>query len=453
MQTASGGGNVQKSSPACAKPLRRRQVQQGRSLFGARSVHSVREHGKRARTPLAAFFNIPIRQRVMQRVFRDFRSSETRDRLKRKGVPSTAWLFGYLMFSGLFWGCGGQDSAEQEELIRPVRSEQVYVTGSNQERTFSGTAQAGLEAKLSFKVAGTLQALFVKVGDKVPQGQVLAALDPQDYDLQVQRAEAALARAEASARSTSADYARVRALYENRNASRNDLDQARATAESSRAEVASRTKELELARLQLGYTRLSAPAACYVASVPVEVNENVQAGQTVLEVVCGSRLEVEVSVPEVFIARIKKGSHVTTTFDAIPGVRFPAVVTKVGVASGRTGTTFPVTVQLQQRVPGFRSGLAAEVTFRFEDRKGVARILVPPVAVGEDREGRYVYVIEDVAEGIGRVKRTPVVIGELHAEGLEIIDGLADGTRIVTAGVRRIHEGQHVRLMDDATNS
>jgi len=368
-------------------------------------------------------------------------------KLKRK-----FFLVGCLIVGGIFGGCGEAPQVEPEELIRPVRSQLVFLTGSDQVRTFSGTAKAGLEAKLSFKVSGTLQRLLVKVGDKVRQGQVMAALDAQDYDLQVQRAEAARARANASARSASADYSRVRALYENRNASRNDLDQARAAAESSRAEVASSTKDVEIARLQLGYTRLSAPAACYVASVPVEVNENVQAGKIVMEVVCGSRLEVEVGIPEVFIARVKKGSAVTATFDAIPGLQFPSIVTKVGVASGRMGTTFPVTVQLQQRVPGFRSGLAAEVTFRFVDRKGEARILVPSVAVGEDREGRYVYVLEDVNEGIGRVTRRPVVIGELHAEGMEIIDGLADGTRIITAGVRRIHEGQQVRLMGATAN-
>ena len=370
---------------------------------------------------------------------------------KKNAIPYLVRLhvLGMIVMLG---ACTQQGPAEIEEPIRPVRSQQVFLSGSDQVRTFSGTAQAGLEAKLSFKVAGTIQRLFVKVGDKVQQGQILAALDPQDYALKVQRSEAALARARASARRASADYSRVRALYENRNASRNDLDQARAAAESSQAEVSSRTKDLELARLQLGYTRLSAPAACNVASVPVEVNENVQVGKTVMEVVCGSRLEIEVSVPEVFIARVKKGSTVTATFDSIPGLQFPAIITKVGVASGRTGTTFPVTVQLQQRVPGFRSGLAAEVTFRFEGRKGEARILVPPAAVGEDRVGRYVYVLEELNEGIGRVERTPVVIGELHADGLEIIDGLADGTRIVTAGVRRIHDGQRVRLMEDATN-
>ncbi len=360
---------------------------------------------------------------------------------------------GMVLTIGMAIGCGEKQEVEpKKKLVRPVRSQQVFLSGSNQVRTFSGTSQAGLEAKLSFKVSGTIQRLFVTVGDKIRRGQTIAVLDPRDYGIQVQRTEAALARAKASARSASADYTRVLALYENRNASRNDLDRARAAAESSRAEVASSTKELDLARLQLGYARLSAPATCFVASVPVEVNENVQAGQTVMEVVCGSRLEVKVSMPEAFIARVNNGMAVTVTFDAIPGRRFSAIVTKVGVATGRTATTFPVTVQLQQRVPGFRSGLAAEVTFQFESRRSEASILVPPVSVGEDREGRYVYVIADISGEIARVKRTPVVIGALHAEGLEIVDGLADGMRIVTAGVRRIHDGQRVRLMDDAAN-
>ena len=147
----------------------------------------------------------------------------------------------------------------------------------------------------------------------------MAKLDPRDYKLQVQRAEAALARAKATARSAAADYSRVRALYENRNASRNDLDQARAAAESSRAEVSSSNKDLDFARLQLAYTQLKSPAACSVAAVPADVNENVIARvTTVAEIICGSRFEVEVFVPEVFIARVRQGSTVKVTFDAMP---------------------------------------------------------------------------------------------------------------------------------------
>ncbi len=332
------------------------------------------------------------------------------------------------------------------EVLRPVRSQTVFFSNAEQIRTFSGVSKSGLEASLSFKVSGTVKSLPVKVGDKVRKNQRLAEIDPKDFRLEVQRAEASLASAQAASRNARSEYARVRALYENRNASRNDLDQARATAESARAQVQSEQKGLELARLQLTYTRLLAPANCSVASVSSEANENVQAGQTILEVVCGSHLEVEVGVPEIFIAKINPKMPVTVAFDAIPGNRFPAVVTKVSVSAGKKTTTFPVTVQLQTRVPGFRSGLASDVQFTFKGKRGEPRILVPSVAVGEDQEGSFVFLLEEQEDGTGIVRRQSVRIGELTPEGLEIVDGLRNGAHIVTGGVRRLHDSQPVRL-------
>ena len=345
-----------------------------------------------------------------------------------------------------FGACQKEDSSIPD-VIRPVRSEVVYFSNAEQVRTFSGVSKAGLEAKLSFKVSGTVKRLLVKVGDKVRKNQRLAEIDPKDFRLEVQRAEASLASAQAASRNARAEYARVRALYENRNASRNDLDQARATAESSNAQVQSEENTLELARLQLTYTRLHAPADCSVASVPGEANENVQLGETIVEVVCGSHLEVEVAVPEVFIAKINPQMPVTVAFDAIPNNRFPAVVTKVSVSAGKNSTTFPVTVQLQTRVIGFRSGLASDVQFTFKGKGGEPRILVPSVAVGEDQEGPFVFLLEEQEDGTGIVRRQPIQIGELTPEGLEIVDGLQNGAHIVTGGVRRLHDNQPVRLM------
>ncbi len=351
----------------------------------------------------------------------------------------------------LVGGCSSEGQSPDTELIRPVRSQTVFFSNAEHLRTFSGVAKAGLEANLSFKVSGTIAQLSVKVGDRLKKNQLIAVLDPKDFRLEVQRAEASLTSARAESRNARSEYARVRALYENRNASRNDLDQARATAESSNAQVKSAQKGLELARLQLSYTRLLAPVNCSVASVPTEVNENVQAGETVVEVVCGSHLEVEVGVPEIFIAKIKKGMGVSVKFDAIAQTLFPAKVTKVGVSTGRMATTFPVTVQLNTQVPGFRSGLAAEVRFSFEGKKGEPRILVPPVAVGEDQEGPFVYLFDPQEDGTGIVRRQSVTVGELSPEGLEILDGLSNGAHIVTGGVRRLHDGQPVRLMNTSS--
>ncbi len=350
---------------------------------------------------------------------------------------------------GIFLSVGAcqREDPQVQEVLRPVRSQTVFFSNAEQIRTFSGVSKSGLEASLSFKVSGTVNRLRIKVGDKVRKHQLLAEIDPKDFRLEVQRAEAALASAEAASRNARAEYARVRALYENRNASRNDLDQARASADSSKARVQSEQKGLELARLQLTYTQLTAPENCSIASVPIEVNENVQAGQPIVDVVCGSHLEVEVAVPENFIAKITPSMPVTVAFDALAEHRFPAVVTKVSVSAGKNSTTFPVTVQLQSRVPGFRSGLASDVQFTFKGKKGEPRILVPSVAVGEDQEGTFVFIVEEQTPGVGMVRRQPVQIGELTPEGLEIINGLKNGAHIVTGGVRRLHDHQPVRLM------
>ena len=362
------------------------------------------------------------------------------------GYIRTLHLIGSLGIVLSFAACQGEDP-QIPDVLRPVRSQTVFFSNAEQVRTFSGVSRSGLEASLSFKVSGTVKRLPVKVGDKVRKNQRLAEIDPKDFRLEVQRAEASLASTQAASRNARAEYARVRALYENRNASRDDLDQARATAESSKAQVQLEQKSLELARFQLTYTRLLAPENCSIASVPSEVNENVQVGQTIVEVVCGSHLEVEVAVPENFIAKINPKMPVTVAFDAIPDNRFPAVVTKVGVSAGKNSTTFPVTVQLQTRVTGFRSGLASDVQFTFKGKRGAPRILVPSVAVGEDQEGPFVFLLEEQEDGTGIVRRQPVQIGELTPEGLEILNGLRNGAQIVTGGVRRLHDNQPVRLM------
>ncbi len=353
----------------------------------------------------------------------------------------TAALAGALLFS-----CG-EDKEPPAPLIRPVRYVQVFATGGGRERTFSGISKAALESKLSFKVAGTISRVGVKVGDRVKAGEMIAELDPKDYELKVQEAEASRQRAEAQARNAEASYSRVRALYENHNASKNDLDAARAGAESASAQVKSAQKRLELTTLQLGYARLTSPVEGSIASVNVEENENVTTGQPIALITSGSQLEVEVAIPEMLIARIQEGDPVSIGFDAIPKESFSGTVTEVGVASVGMATTYPVVVTLNRYHPDCRPGMATEVRFVFGSRSGKPRIIVPAVSVGEDRDGKYVYTVDREEEGFGTTRRRNVMIGELTEAGLEIHSGVDDGALVVTAGVTRIRDGQRVRLL------
>ena len=106
--------------------------------------------------------------------------------------------------------------------------------------------------------------------------------------------------------------------------------------------LAEHLKRLEQSRSQLSYTRLRAPAAGSIASVPAEVNENVQSGDEIALLTAGLRPQVIVAVPEGLIGDIERGDVVRVTFDALPGRDFAAVVTQVGVAATELTTTFPV---------------------------------------------------------------------------------------------------------------
>lgn len=375
--------------------------------------------------------------------------------LQRATAPAVALTLG--LGGALLVAACAEPAPPPEPPLRLVRTRTVETSGKARVRTFSGVARADVESRLSFRVAGTVEEVRVEVGDRVDRGGLLARLDPIDYELQEEQAEAALAQARAAERRAVADYDRVRGLYENKNASKSDLDAARAASDSAAAQREAAEKQLELARQRLVYTRLVSPAAGAIASVDVEINENVQAGQPVVLLSAGGRTEVEVAVPEALISGIEQGDPVTVTFDALPGRNFAATVTEVGVAAVGTATTFPVTVRLDaddtREGGAVRSGMIAEVAFRFAGPAG--RLLVPPVAVGEDRQGRFVFVVETSAEtgsggetGRGVVRRRAVEVGELTADGLEITAGLSPGERIATAGVRRLEDGLEVRLQE-----
>lgn len=352
-----------------------------------------------------------------------------------------------VMLGCLLLACS--DNTEQtgeERPLRPVRYLSVSSVEQGRMHTFSGLAKASQESNLSFRVGGTIQSLPTEVGDQLQPGQLIAELDPYQYQLEAQQALANLSQAEATMRNARANFERVKGLYENNNVSRNDLDTARATAESSRAQVSAAKKALELARLNSSYTKLKASETCDVADVLTEMNENVSAGQTVVSVTCGEQLDVALAVPESMIVLIEKGMKATVGFSALPDKVFSAKVTEVGVAT-TTGATYPVTVRLDGKADGLRSGLAAQVSIEFNLQNGNSNYILPAVAVGEDTAGRYVFIVEATGEkGIGLIRRQAVTTGELTPTGLEIIDGVRDGDKVVVAGVSVIREGFKVLI-------
>jgi len=345
---------------------------------------------------------------------------------------------------------GCTEEIEEPEVIRPVRYLRVESSDAVRQRTYSGVARAGQESRLSFQVSGQVLEVPVNVGDQVKKGDTIARIDPADFSLQLQNAQAAAAQSKAQERNAKATYERTRALYENQNASRQDLDADRTAYDSARAALASANQQIRLRQRQLGYTHLQAPEAGTIATVDIEVNEYVQAGERVATLLAGEQIEVSVPVPSSVIRNIERGDDVEVHFDVLEGDQaLPGKVTEVGVSSVSGATTFPVTVRLTEGERLVRAGMAADVTFLFASEGSGPRFALPLSAVGEDREGRFVFKLKDVANNLGRVERSPVEVGEILSSGIEVLSGVAPGDLVVTAGVSRIYDGLQVRVPDE----
>ncbi|MDJ0908105.1 MAG: efflux RND transporter periplasmic adaptor subunit [Woeseiaceae bacterium] len=351
-----------------------------------------------------------------------------------------------ILAAAVLVGCGGSEP-EVAEQLRPVRYVVIEDGTTLRDRSFSGTSKSTTESRLSFRVTGTVEDIPVQIGQRLDAGSPIMELDPTTYELQVQQAEAALVEAEANDRRSATNYERTRGLYANDNASLNDLEAARAQAESAEAMVDSAAKALEIARLNLSYTRLTADTDCSIASLDVEVNENVSAGQQVAMVSCGDAFEVTLDLPESVIANVSVGVEVSIGFGAIEDAEFTGIVTEVAVAASQAAAGFPIVVQVNERHPSLRSGLAADVTFQFGNNQAGYAPVVPVDAIVNDPGGTYVFVAEPAeTAGEGVVRRRDVDLGELTQLGVEITEGLFVGDRVVTAGVSVIRDGQRVLI-------
>lgn len=349
----------------------------------------------------------------------------------------------------LLSGCGEEETADLKAPLREVRTTIVESGSGIFERNFSGTLQSSNQTSYSFKVSGTIESILVEVGQAVKKDDVIAIMDASTYELEAQRARASLVEVQSQLRSAKADYERTKKLYEAGNSSRADLDNARAASETAGASTQAANKSLQIAQQDLSYTKLRSKGDCQIASIPGDSGENVSAGTEVITATCGKGLEVKLNIPESVIGSIKKDMAVKVTFPAIPNKTYQGVVKEVGVAAVSGGTTFPVDVLItDEDKSALKSGLSADVTFTIDNRnQGKAALpLLPSFAVGEDQNGRFVFIVQPTQDGKALVKRLPVKIGQIQQNGIEIADGVQPGMKVVTAGVSVLRDGMEVKV-------
>lgn len=355
-------------------------------------------------------------------------------------------VFAMLVAVSIVGACGQSDEPAEERL-RPVRFMTVSDGSEFRDRSFSGISKSSRESRLSFKVSGTVTNVPVQIGQRLKTGELIAEIDPASYVLQAQQAQASLVEAQANDRRATANYERTKGLYANSNASLEVLESARAQAESASAVARAAGKALEIARLNVSYTKLTAGTDCSIASLNVEVNENVASGQQVASVSCGDAFEVMLDLPESLIGSIDQWTPVTVRFGALPDEEFSGEISEIAVASSAGSAAFPVVIKIIGSHPSLRSGLAADVIFQFDSSAAEGGFVLPVDAVIKDPAGTFVFVAEaSAADDTAVVRRRTVTLGDLTQSGIEVVEGLAVGDRVITAGISVIREGQRVLI-------
>ncbi len=341
-------------------------------------------------------------------------------------------------------GCDSGKAAPESVAvpIRPVKVLEVNAGNSARERVLAATVVSADSQDLSFRVGGAITSLPVKVGARLKAGAPVATLDLQQFKLAEKEARAQVAQADANYRNANSQYRRTRELYSTEAASLSDLENAKASASSARANLALAREGLNAARLNLGYARLTNPSDnCQVVSVPVSVNQNINAGQTIATTACGDQLRLRTVVPENLINEIRIGMPVTANLQS-GTMSLTGKIIEVAV-SNSDSTGYAVEAELENPPTGVRAGMAAQITLALASTE--ERLVVPLIAVLSDSQGKYVFVAEPSGEHY-KIARRAVKTGELSNDGIGILDGLTAGQQLVVAGMSRISEGMTVTL-------
>lgn len=340
----------------------------------------------------------------------------------------------------------GENEVKEEVVLRPVRYSEVGYVGGDKSRSFSGTAKTEKIINLSFRSSGIVTKLDMKLGQKVRKNDLLGTLDNVSARLNYESAIESKNSSESQMNTAKLALNRVRTLYEKGSSSLSDYEDAKNSYRTAVASFESSKRSVAIQQDQIRFGYLYAPEDGVIASVSAEVDENVSPGQTIGVLNAGSAIEISLGLPESVINAVKKDMKVRVSFTAIPEENFNAVVTEVAPAVDQNTSTYPVTVMVTDKDDRIKSGMAASVNFEFvSESLDKKTMVVPANAVGEDGNGRFVFIIEESDE-MTTVNKQPITIGNLTPEGFEVVSGLRIGQKIATAGLQTLLDGQEVKL-------
>jgi RND family efflux transporter MFP subunit len=345
-------------------------------------------------------------------------------------------------------GCKDKSAEPAAPPIPAVRTIELHAEASSARRTLSGVLLVAEETRLSFPVGGKLLDVPLREGEEFTAGQLIARLDPADLERDLTTRKAQLASATSRLKEIEENFRRQETLARSGTVARATLDRAVASLSAARSEQRVAEVAVATATENLRRTELRAPRDGIVIKLAARKFEEISAGQPVYEVGSRDALEVQLLVPEQMVPGLAYEAPVTVTVPGLGDQSVQGRVIEIGTAAD-AGNAFRVRARLDVLPPGARSGMTASVGLPVAGGdKPVFAVPLSALAFETTATGPVVgravtVFVFDPAKGT--VRRVEVPVRGMAGNHVFITEGLADGERIVTAGVAFLRDGQKAR--------
>lgn len=311
-------------------------------------------------------------------------------------------------------------------------------------------------AEVRPQVSGIVQKRLFEEGSEVKAGELLYQIDPTTYQAALAGAEASLAKAEASEYSARLRAQRIQALAKNRAVSEQEQIDAEAVWKQSQAEIAAAKAALQNARINLEYTKVTAPIAGRIGKSQVSEGALVTAQQAMALAVIQQldRVYVDVSQSAGELLQLKKKFQTTQGAGQQPMQASVKVVLDDDSLHGETGVlefsdvsvdqgTGTVTIRGIVANPRHELLPGMFVRARLSTEMPESTILVPQAAIVRNNRGQAMVMLVDAES---KVAARPVETGQNVGEQIVIAKGLAEGEQLIISGLQKIKPGVPVTI-------
>lgn len=333
-----------------------------------------------------------------------------------------------------------QPAAEERTIVRTAV---IGSTGTAQGYTYSGEVRGRYESQLAFQVNGKITKRNVQLGSVVNAGDVLMQIDAKDIVQTVNSNSAQVYSAESQLQLAESNLKRYGELVESGAISRAQYDQYLNVYHVAVAGVRQAQAQYSQGANQLDYSLLQADKPGVVASISAEIGQVVSSGQPVITVVHDGEREVEISVPENRIEELRNAKEVKVTFWALSNLTVQGTVREIAPMADQTTRTFKVRISLINPPSEIKLGMTAAVSLMGD--KGQQTINIPLSAIYQKGDFPAVWVVSG-----DTITLRPIKTSNFGNGTIQVLEGLQQGERIVTAGVHKLIEGQKVKVGGDS---